>query len=37
LESTVCVPDILFHRREIDDVVEVLVSPSRPKQCIVLG
>jgi hypothetical protein len=37
LETTVCVPDPLYHRRQIEELVEVIVNPSHPKQCIVLG
>jgi hypothetical protein len=36
LEATVCVPDALYHRREIEDLVKIIVSPSHPKQCIVI-
>ncbi|MBN2580574.1 MAG: hypothetical protein JXB10_16435 [Pirellulales bacterium] len=37
LQITACVPDALFYQCEIDDPVEIIVHPTRPKLCIVLG
>jgi hypothetical protein len=36
VETTVCVSDAVYHRHQSDDQINVLVSPTHPKQCVVL-